>query len=155
MVIFRIVGIEVDPHRHGDIGIFCRRRDDYLFGSSIKVQGGLFAVREEAGAFQNNIDAKFFPGNFGRIFNDYGWGGYIIWRSGGSKVFIDGRMTGWQAGDKRILSDYQDILTGECRILEEYGVRAAIIRRDEPWKCDFLFDEAYSDEVARVLVRKI
>jgi hypothetical protein len=30
-----------------------------------------------------------------KLFNDYGWGGYIIWQAPDIKVFIDGRMPHW------------------------------------------------------------
>lgn len=32
----------------------------------------------------------------GRLFTDYGWGGYVLWKMPGEKVFIDGRMATWK-----------------------------------------------------------
>jgi hypothetical protein len=32
----------------------------------------------------------------GRLFTDYGWGGYLIWKLPGEKEFIDGRMPSWR-----------------------------------------------------------
>lgn len=32
----------------------------------------------------------------GRIFSEYGWGGYLIWKLPEKKVFIDGRMPSWR-----------------------------------------------------------
>jgi hypothetical protein len=37
---------------------------------------------------QNNFE--------GRLFSNYGWGGYLIWKLPGEKVFIDGRMPSWR-----------------------------------------------------------
>lgn len=34
----------------------------------------------------------------GNIFSEYGWGGYLIWKLPGKKVFIDGRMPSWRWG---------------------------------------------------------
>lgn len=31
----------------------------------------------------------------GNLFNDFDWGGYLIWKLPGNKVFIDGRMQAW------------------------------------------------------------
>jgi hypothetical protein len=32
----------------------------------------------------------------GRIFADYAWGGYLIWKAPQFKTFIDGRMPSWR-----------------------------------------------------------
>jgi hypothetical protein len=32
-----------------------------------------------------------------RVFNEYAWGGLMIWKLSGHKTFIDGRMPGWEA----------------------------------------------------------
>lgn len=49
----------------------------------------------------------------GRIFNQYGWGGYLIWKLPEHKVFVDGRMTGflWTAPNGESNSAFRDYLT--------------------------------------------
>jgi len=40
------------------------------------------------------------------VLNDYAWGGYLLWKIPGSKIFIDGRMPHWQ--DKNGISAMED-----------------------------------------------
>ena len=35
----------------------------------------------------------------GRMYNDYSYGGFLLWWMPGVKIFIDGRMPAWRAGD--------------------------------------------------------
>ncbi|MEK7082656.1 MAG: hypothetical protein AAB972_00670, partial [Patescibacteria group bacterium] len=42
----------------------------------------------------------------GNMFNDYDWGGTIIWSFPEYKVFIDGRMPYWQLNGRNIFKDY-------------------------------------------------
>ncbi len=42
----------------------------------------------------------------GNVFNNYDWGGFLIWQLPQYKTFIDGRMTAWKVGNTRILDDY-------------------------------------------------
>ena len=66
-----------------------------------------------------------------RLFNDYGWGGYVIDRLYPSTpVFIDGREEFY--GDK-ILGDYIHVLRvdgGWDDLLSQYGVQVALVQRD-------------------------
>jgi hypothetical protein len=39
------------------------------------------------------------------IFNDFGWGGYLIWKAPEIKIFIDGRMPAWRADIGRSAMD--------------------------------------------------
>jgi len=41
-----------------------------------------------------------------KLFNNYGWGGYLIWETPEIKVFIDGRMPHWQKNKESAMSDY-------------------------------------------------
>ena len=55
----------------------------------------------------------------GRIFSEYNWGGYLIWKLPEKKVFIDGRMPSWRWKDNpegelgAAFDDYSDILSGD------------------------------------------
>jgi hypothetical protein len=40
------------------------------------------------------------------LFNEYGWGGYLIWHLPEHKVYIDGRMSSWQTPEQHILESY-------------------------------------------------
>ncbi len=47
----------------------------------------------------------------GNLFNEYGIGGYLIWKLPGYKVYIDGRMPSWEGGGHKYMSDYTKIFT--------------------------------------------
>lgn len=61
----------------------------------------------------------------GNIFAPYGWGGYIIWKLSGYKVFIDGRMPSWrwQAPNKNesnyAFQEYNNVLEGKIPLRKE------------------------------------
>ena len=95
----------------------------------------------------------------GPLFNQYDWGGYLIWTLGPrQKVFVDGRSD---------LYEYSGVLQDSLRIadldsdalplLGVYGVRACLIGRNSPlatllnsqadWK------RTYSDNLSSVFVR--
>jgi hypothetical protein len=47
----------------------------------------------------------------GNLFNDYNYGGYLIWKLPGQKVYIDGRMPTWRdARNKYLMDDYFSVL---------------------------------------------
>ena len=47
----------------------------------------------------------------GHIFNSYNYGGYLIWKLPGQKVYIDGRMPSWRAPDGiKYLDTYFSVL---------------------------------------------
>ena len=98
----------------------------------------------------------------GNMFNDYGWGGGIIWAYPGVKTFIDGRMSYWKIGDKKIFEDYltiERLQKGWREKMDEYGIQWILIQSDSPlasalevlpdqWK------EMYRDNQAVIFVKK-
>ncbi|HET9178226.1 MAG TPA: hypothetical protein VFQ24_07695 [Terriglobia bacterium] len=95
----------------------------------------------------------------GPMYNDYGFGGYLLWALGPQhKVFIDGRGDFYeQAG---VFSDYisvQDIHPDALAILRSYRVNSCIIQRESAlatllrarsdWK------EIYKDPLSSIFVR--
>ena len=59
--------IVVDAVDNGCIGIVGRRRDQHALGAGGQMQSGLVLCGENAGAFQRDVDAEFFPRQLGRI----------------------------------------------------------------------------------------
>lgn len=49
------------------------------------------------------------PPTHTNLFNEYGWGGYLIWQYPERKVFIDGRMAIWKDADFNIFDDLASI----------------------------------------------
>jgi hypothetical protein len=63
----------------------------------------------------------------GRIFSEYGWGGYLIWNLPQKKVFIDGRMPSWRYNadlpgeSDYAMRDYNSVLSGEAPYREVFA----------------------------------
>ncbi len=74
----------------------------------------------------NNVDEK--------IFNEYSWGGYVLWNLPQHKVFLDGRSAATWKDDngKLMLKKQLEILTEKDGLLyiEKNGVRYIILRNN-------------------------
>ena len=96
----------------------------------------------------------------GRMFNDYGYGGYLVWALPPQrKVFIDGRGDVYEwAG---VFSDYADVIDlkpDALAVLQSYrvdfclirpqGALATLLRGTSDWK------EIYTDTVSAIFVRR-
>jgi hypothetical protein len=63
----------------------------------------------------------------GRIFSEYGWGGYLIWKLPEKKVFIDGRMPSWRweenipTEENDAMKTYEEVLNGETDYEEVFA----------------------------------
>ncbi len=78
-----------------------------------------------------------------RLYNDYAYGGFLLWWLPEEKIFIDGRMPAWRSGDRLIFQDYVALsLTDPPRlsVLTAYSVDWAIVRKKS------LLDEALAGE---------
>lgn len=108
-----------------------------------------------------NLAVKYLKSNPipGRMFNEYNWGGYLIWQLPNVATFIDGRMPGWKMQDRDILSDYLAIwkVTPKTdQLLEKYQVEYALLAIDSPIfsyleKSDW--QVVYKDQQAVVLIK--
>lgn len=96
----------------------------------------------------------------GRVFNDYNFGGLVIWQVPGTLVYIDGRMPSWREGDVSYMANFRRVLdeTEFARAeFERYGVKCALVEKQhgrlikqlvtEGWRVDV------KDELA-VLLRR-
>jgi len=91
-----------------------------------------------------------------RLYNDYGYGGFLLWWLPDTKIFIDGRMPAWRSGERAILRDYM-ALTGpdpDLRILTKYSVDWALVRRQTPLEeglaGDVAWRRVYDDHKAAI-----
>jgi hypothetical protein len=95
----------------------------------------------------------------GRMFNEYNWGGYLIWQYPEKKVFIDGRMPSWRMGDQKIFEEFNGIFKYEENwqdALEKYDVSFALIYNNPPNKIMFSrsgWKEVYSDQLSIIFLR--
>jgi hypothetical protein len=95
----------------------------------------------------------------GPMFNDYGFGGFLVWSMPTHKVFIDGRGDVFeQAG---VFSDYISVMNLKpeaLAILRSYNIESCLIPRDAPlamllaarsdWK------RVYDDKLSAIFVRQ-
>lgn len=68
----------------------------------------------------------------GNIFNQYGWGGFLLWALPDHKVFIDGRMDVYK---KEISVPYKTFINleqGWEDIAEEYDIQHILAGKDQP-----------------------
>lgn len=91
-----------------------------------------------------------------RLFNDYNWGGYLIYR--GFKVFIDGRADIYlPTGLFNKYAEVACLKSDPEDLLDEYGIEIVLVRADNPLAVWLQMSPewwlAYSDEVAHVYVR--
>lgn len=83
----------------------------------------------------------------GNVFNDYLWGGYLIWNVRQVPVFIDSRVDVFERNG--VLADYLHVVRIEdsLRILDKYSIRYVLITNHVPlsyllqhtsgWKVDY------------------
>lgn len=96
------------------------------------------------------------PGN---MFNDYNWGGYLIWQLYPEyKVFVDGRTTLY---GEEVLGDYLRVMlvkTGWEDVLDKYNVSFILVKQDSTlarWlEREPTWHKAYEDRMAVVFRRK-
>jgi len=78
-----------------------------------------------------------------RLFNDYGWGGYLIWAMPERRLFIDGRLPQVAYRDKTFLEEYLNFFrkgTDVSRKLAEYDVSLILLPLEDreikarPWE---------------------
>lgn len=83
---------------------------------------------------------RFYPTKFVRnisslgcnknLFNEYGFGGFIIEKLPDYKTYIDGRMPSWKLGDKKYFDDYRkfsDDNEFRKKEIEKYNINCVII----------------------------
>jgi len=67
-----------------------------------------------------------------KLFNDYDWGGYLIWKLPERKVFIDGRMAIWRNGETSVFNDFFTVVGSEqadaLAVLDSWGADIALTR---------------------------
>ena len=68
------------------------------------------------------------------LFNEYGWGGYLIWKMPERKLFIDGRMPSWRKGGQFVFGDYVKIIKAEQdfqELLDKYDIKIMLLKNDK------------------------
>lgn len=96
----------------------------------------------------------------GKMYNEYAWGGYLIYTLPEYPVFIDGRMASWKQGDAGIIEDLVKIdglSPGFDKLLDKYKPDWFFIRTDRPltqWlKRQPEYTVAYEDDRVSIIVQ--
>lgn len=88
------------------------------------------------------LDKKYLTGN---LFNDYDWGGYLIWAWPEKKLFIDGRLPQYPYNNKTFLEEYYNFYTPGLirRKLESHKINLILLKtQEEKIKLNF-FDKLF------------
>ncbi|MDE3242077.1 MAG: hypothetical protein KGO52_05065 [Nitrospirota bacterium] len=95
-----------------------------------------------------------------RMYNDYGYGGFLLWWLPGEKIFIDGRMPAFRIGDRWIFKDYMALANGnlpDVTVLDKYQVDWAIVSVGTPLSQTLArqpdWREVYLDSKVAIFVR--
>ncbi|MFA5009631.1 MAG: hypothetical protein WC553_00115 [Patescibacteria group bacterium] len=71
-----------------------------------------------------------------KLFNEYNWGGYLIWQLPDTKVFIDGRMAIWKTSQVAIFSEFQKFMgnhTGTIvQALNQWDIDTVLVYPNRP-----------------------
>jgi hypothetical protein len=81
-----------------------------------------------------------------RLYNDYGYGGFLVWWLPQHKIFIDGRMPAWRLGDRWIFADYMLLNQAgpsPLDIMEKYGVDWALVGKQTPLAASLATDPGW------------
>lgn len=64
-----------------------------------------------------------------KIFNNYGWGGYMVWEWPNKKLFIDGRLPQYAFNEHTLLEEYLDFFNEEKveKKLYEHGIEMVLL----------------------------
>lgn len=95
----------------------------------------------------------------GNLFNEYNWGGYLVWALRDYPVFVDGRT---DLFDQPLLETYQLTNAGEPGWqdrLDEFGVNLALVETGsglaQKLALNPAWENTYTDELAKVFVRRV
>ncbi|HEY6085285.1 MAG TPA: hypothetical protein VIU63_07795 [Nitrospira sp.] len=95
-----------------------------------------------------------------RLYNDYAYGGFLLWWLPDEKIFIDGRMPAWRIGDRHIFEDYMALTVQDppvLPLLDKYSVDWALVRHlnhlDRALRQHPNWAQTYSDEKVSIYAR--
>lgn len=98
----------------------------------------------------------------GKMFNEYNWGGYLIWQYPEKKVFIDGRMPSWRlkrnnGETQEILKDFRILRDGQegwDLLLLKYQFDFTLLYRGAPLSFELKklgWEKIYEDDLTEIM----
>src|SRR3989339_638519 len=75
-----------------------------------------------------------------KLFNEYDWGGFLIWTMPEMKLFIDGRLPQFSFNEHTFLEEYHEFFEEDKTSfkLEQYGIDLALIKERQPIKLNWI-----------------
>ena len=95
----------------------------------------------------------------GNMFNEYNWGGFLIWQYPEKKVYIDGRMASWKIGDYSIFKEFNDTMQfqdGWEETLAKHDIAFALVYNNPVNEYQFShlgWKKIYGDNISLVFER--
>lgn len=92
----------------------------------------------------------------GNLFNNYNYGGYLIWKLPGRKVYIDGRMPSWPSESGTYLKQYLKVLQDKKfrkQQFKKYSITCALLRKAQKRSLSFMAKED-GDQLAKSLIHE-
>ena len=92
----------------------------------------------------------------GNMFNEYNWGGFLIWQYPEKKTFLDGRMPSWKIGEQHVFKEFSDTMSyndGWEKTFEKYAVSFALVYNNAFNKIMFErigWRQVYADNLAAI-----
>jgi len=94
-------------------------------------------------------------GEPGRMFNEYDWGGYLVWDFREQLVFMDARA---DLFDDEIINQWMDVISGKpnwSEIVERWGITYFVVKPDRPIVFELLkagWKQIYLDSICTILI---
>jgi len=97
----------------------------------------------------------------GNMFNEYGWGGYLIWKFPEQKPFIYGQMPAWRGTTNEVfIRTYKDVMGVSSKageIIREYKIDYFLIDSksalSKALSSNNFWRKVYEDDLAVIFVR--
>jgi len=147
-----------------DFNPLARNLINLILIGALLFAAGLKTYKVDKASLRDRYEAEMFPMKAvswmkdrdftGNLFNEYNWGGYLIYRLPESRVFVDGRTDLF--GDK-VLGDYLLIMqSGEGweDLVRDYDLDYLLVRSDSPLAVSAKksgWDVLYEDNVAVIM----
>jgi hypothetical protein len=84
-----------------------------------------------------------------KIFNNYDWGGYLLWTWPEKKIFIDGRLPQLPLNGKTYLEEYDEILNSDNpqKILDEFGIELILSKKEKLYNLSWIEQKIFKVKI--------
>ena len=96
----------------------------------------------------------------GNMFNEYNWGGFLVWQYPEKKTYIDGRMPSWRKNGFSIFEEFNKTMRydeGWNETFDKYNINFALVYNNQINEMMFSsidWKKVYSDPVSLIFLRE-